>query len=112
MLRQTKRCRLNGDRPRRERLSIRLVRKSRGQDIRSSAGAIRPSAGLAVNGSKSGCDWPVEILFGVVRRCQEQEALDLVRAVDEKAFVVLEPVQHAAGGYVPRFIVPGVAVRH
>jgi len=37
--------------------------------------------------------------------------LDVVRAVDAKAFVVLEPVQHAAGGYVPRIVGPGVEVR-
>ena len=70
------------------------------------------SDGFAVTAVASqGRDGPVEILFGVVRRSQARRALDLVRAVDEKAFIVLEPVQHAAGGHVPRFIGPGVAVR-
>ena len=70
------------------------------------------SGGFAVTAvAGQGRDGPVEILFGVVRRSQARKALNLVRAVDAKAFVVLEPVQHAAGGYVPRFIGPGVAVR-
>lgn len=71
------------------------------------------AGGFAVTAvTGQGRDGPVEILFSVVRRSRAREALDVVRAVDEKAFVVLEPVQHAAGGYVPRFIGPGVAVRH
>ncbi|MGB2754560.1 MAG: DUF5698 domain-containing protein [Phycisphaerae bacterium] len=70
------------------------------------------SGGFAVTAvAGEGRDGPVEILFSVVRRSQARKALDLVRAVDAKAFVVLEPVQHAAGGHVPRFIGPGVAVR-
>ncbi|MCX5648044.1 MAG: DUF5698 domain-containing protein [Planctomycetota bacterium] len=70
------------------------------------------SGGFAVTAvAGEGRDGPVEILFSVVRRSQARKALDLVRAVDAKAFVVLEPVQHGAGGYVPRFIGPGVAVR-
>lgn len=70
------------------------------------------SGGFAVTAvAGEGRDGPVEILFSVVRRSQARKALDLVCAVDAKAFVVLEPVQHAAGGHVPRFIGPGVAVR-
>jgi uncharacterized protein YebE (UPF0316 family) len=72
--------------------------------LRSDGFAVTTIAG-------QGRDGPVEILFSVVRRSQARKALDLVRAVDAKAFVVLEPVQHAAGGHVPRFIGPGVAVR-
>jgi uncharacterized protein YebE (UPF0316 family) len=69
------------------------------------------SGGFAVTAvAGEGRDGPVEILFSVVRRSQARKALDLVRAVDAKAFIVLEPVQHGAGGYVPRFIGPGVAV--
>jgi len=75
-----------------------------GDRLRSDGFAVTAVAG-------QGRDGPVEILFGVVRRSQARKALNLVRAVDAKAFVVLEPVQHAAGGYVPRFIGPGVAVR-
>jgi len=75
-----------------------------GERLRAGGFAVTSVAG-------QGRDGPVEILFSVVRRGREREALDVVRAVDAKAFVVLEPVQHAAGGYVPRFIGPGVAVR-
>jgi len=76
-----------------------------GDRLRSDGFAVTAVAG-------EGRDGPIEILFSVVRRSQAQKALDVVRAVDEKAFVVVEPVQHAAGGHVPRFIGPGVAVRH
>ena len=70
------------------------------------------SGGFAVTAvAGEGRDGPVEILFSVVRRSQARKALDLVRAVDAKAFIVLEPVQHGAGGYVPRFVGPSVAVR-
>jgi uncharacterized protein YebE (UPF0316 family) len=75
-----------------------------GDRLRAGGFAVTTVAG-------QGRDGPVEILFSVVRRSRAREALDVVRAVDAKAFVVLEPVQHAAGGYVPRFIAPGVAVR-
>jgi uncharacterized protein YebE (UPF0316 family) len=75
-----------------------------GDRLRAGGFAVTAVAG-------QGRDGPVEILFSVVRRSRAKEALDVVRAVDEKAFVVLEPVQHAAGGYVPRFIGPGVEVR-
>ncbi|HUX01449.1 MAG: DUF5698 domain-containing protein [Phycisphaerae bacterium] len=87
---------------------LRVLRRPPGGPIgdRLRAGGF---AVTAVTGE--GRDGPVEILFSVVRRCQARQALDLVREVDEKAFVVLEPVQHAAGGYLPRLIGPGVAVR-
>jgi len=75
-----------------------------GDRLRSGGFAVTAVAG-------EGRDGPVEILFSVVRRSQARKALDLVRAVDAKAFIVLEPVQHGAGGYVPRFVGPSVAVR-
>jgi uncharacterized protein YebE (UPF0316 family) len=86
------------------RVLSRLAGGPIGDRLRSGGFAVTAVAG-------EGRDGPVEILFSVVRRSQAREALELVRAVDAKAFVVLEPVQHAAGGHVPRFIGPGVAVR-
>jgi uncharacterized protein YebE (UPF0316 family) len=42
-----------------------------------------------------------EILFVVALRRRAQELLDLVRRIDDGAFVTIEPVQKAMGGYLP-----------
>jgi uncharacterized protein YebE (UPF0316 family) len=42
-----------------------------------------------------------EILFVVALRKRAQELLDLIRRVDDGAFVTIEPVQKAMGGYLP-----------
>jgi uncharacterized protein YebE (UPF0316 family) len=42
-----------------------------------------------------------EILFIVALRRRAQELLDLVRRLDEGAFVTIDPVQKAMGGYLP-----------
>ena len=58
-----------------------------------------------------GRDGPVLILFSVVRRGPGRHALEVVREADPKAFVVLEPIQQAIGGYIPNLLARGVAVR-
>ena len=45
---------------------------------------------------------PVPILFSVMERRICKRAIELVRRLDEKAFVLVEPVEEAVGGYVPR----------
>jgi uncharacterized protein YebE (UPF0316 family) len=42
-----------------------------------------------------------EILFIVALRRRGQELLDLIRRVDDGAFVTIDPVQKAMGGYLP-----------
>jgi len=42
-----------------------------------------------------------EILFIVTLRRRGEELLDLIRRVDDGAFVTIDPVQKAMGGYLP-----------
>src|SRR5437868_234114 len=42
-----------------------------------------------------------EVLFIVALRRRAQELLDLIRRVDDGAFVTIDPVQKAMGGYLP-----------
>ena len=42
-----------------------------------------------------------EILFIVSLRRRANELLDLIRRVDDAAFVTIDPVQKAMGGYIP-----------
>lgn len=48
-----------------------------------------------------GRDGPVLILFSALERCLAEKAMNYVRKIDEKAFVTLEPIERAAGGYLP-----------
>jgi uncharacterized protein YebE (UPF0316 family) len=47
-----------------------------------------------------------EILFIVALRRRAQELLNLIRRVDEGAFVTIDPVQKAMGGYLPATAAP------
>jgi uncharacterized protein YebE (UPF0316 family) len=56
-----------------------------------------------------GKNGPVQILFVVTKRKRGQEAMALVRSIDRSAFVTLDTVALAAGGYLPS--VAGSSVR-
>ncbi len=58
-----------------------------------------------------GRDGPVPVLFSVVDRAHGREVLELVRGVDEKAFVLADPVRRPKGGFIPRPFRPWVSVR-
>ena len=65
------------------------------------AGAVR-AAGFGVtvvNGE--GREGEQEILFIVALRRRAQELLELIRRVDDGAFVTVDPVNKAMGGYLP-----------
>lgn len=65
------------------------------------AGEVR-AAGFGVTVvSGEGREGEQEILFIVALRRRGQELLDLVRRVDEGAFVTIDPVQKTMGGYLP-----------
>ncbi len=49
-----------------------------------------------------GRDGAVDILFTVMPRGRQGELLEVVRALDERAFVVFEPIERAEYGYVPQ----------
>jgi uncharacterized protein YebE (UPF0316 family) len=65
------------------------------------AGEVR-AAGFGVTlVSGEGREGELEILFIVALRRRAQELLDLIRRVDDAAFVTIDPVQKAMGGYLP-----------
>jgi uncharacterized protein YebE (UPF0316 family) len=65
------------------------------------AGEIR-SAGFGVTAlSGEGRGGEQDILFIVALRRRGQELLELIRRVDDGAFVTIDPVQKAMGGYLP-----------
>lgn len=65
------------------------------------AGEIR-AAGFGVTlVSGEGREGEQEILFIVALRRRGQELLELIRRVDVGAFVTIDPVQKAMGGYLP-----------
>ena len=47
-----------------------------------------------------------EILFIVALRRRGQELLNLIRRIDDSAFVTIDPVQKAMGGYLPATAAP------
>ena len=51
--------------------------------------------------SGEGREGEQEVLFIVALRRRAQELLDLIRKVDDHAFVTIDPVQKAMGGYLP-----------
>lgn len=51
-----------------------------------------------------------EVLFVVARRRRGGEALRLINETDEKAFVTIDPVTPASGGYLPH-VAPPAGVR-
>ncbi|MFP4104875.1 MAG: DUF2179 domain-containing protein [Phycisphaerae bacterium] len=58
-----------------------------------------------------GRDGAVPILFTVLDKKLAERAIELVTRVDERAFVTIEPIERAHGGYVPMLPVwwrPGV----
>jgi uncharacterized protein YebE (UPF0316 family) len=66
------------------------------------AGAIR-EAGFGVTVVRGeGRDQVQRLLFVVARRKRGQELLDLVSRADPDAFVTVDPVQPAMGGYLPQ----------
>lgn len=48
-----------------------------------------------------GKDGPVDVLFVVSPRKHSQKVLDIVRNIDPKAFMTIEPVSNASGAFVP-----------
>jgi len=65
------------------------------------AGEVR-AAGFGVTLlTGEGREGEQEILFIVALRRRAAELLDLIRRVDEAAFVTVDPVQKAMGGYLP-----------
>lgn len=65
------------------------------------SGALR-EAGFGVTSLHGdGKDGPVDVLFVVAPRKRSQQVLGIVRAIDPKAFVTIEPVSNASGGFVP-----------
>lgn len=48
-----------------------------------------------------GKDGPVDVLFVVSPRKHSHRVLDIVRAIDPKTFMTIEPVSNASGGFVP-----------
>ncbi len=50
----------------------------------------------------------VDVLFVVARRRRGPEALGRIRSIDPKAFVTIDPVTPAAGGYLPHVSPTGV----
>lgn len=74
------------------------------QSLRSVGFAVTVLQGEGRNGA-------VPILFSVVDRGDGERFLGLVRQVDPDAFVVTEPIDLAAGGFVPRPVNGLIAVR-
>jgi uncharacterized protein YebE (UPF0316 family) len=65
------------------------------------AGEIR-AAGFGVTlVTGEGREGEQEVLFIVALRRRANELLELIRRVDEAAFVTIDPVQKAMGGYLP-----------
>ena len=48
-----------------------------------------------------GKDGPVDVLFVVSPRKRSRQVLLIVREIDEKAFMTVEPVSTAHGGVIP-----------
>lgn len=48
-----------------------------------------------------GKDGPVDVLFIVSPRKHAEKVLKIVRAIDPNAFITVEPVSNASGGFVP-----------
>ena len=70
------------------------------------AGEVR-AAGFGVTlVTGEGREGEQEILFIVALRRRGQELLNLIRRLDDAAFVTIDPVQKAMGGYLP---MPGAA---
>ena len=70
-------------------------------DVEKLAGEIR-SAGFGVTIlSGEGREGEQQILFIVALRKRGPELLELIKRVDDGAFVTIEPVQKAIGGYLP-----------
>jgi uncharacterized protein YebE (UPF0316 family) len=70
-------------------------------DVTQMAGEIR-GAGFGVTVlSGEGRGGEQDILFIVALRRRGQELLNLIRRVDDGAFVTIDPVQKAMGGYLP-----------
>ena len=53
-----------------------------------------------------GREGELSILFVVAPRRRGEELLGIVRAADPDAFVTIESVTHAIGGYIPRVVEP------
>lgn len=52
----------------------------------------------------TGREGEVSILFMVTARRRAQAMLDLMQNVDPKAFITLEPITRAVGGYIPHLV--------
>jgi uncharacterized protein YebE (UPF0316 family) len=65
------------------------------------AGELRSAGFVVTLLTGKGREGEQEILFIVALRRRAQELLDLVRRLDDGAFVTIDPVQKAMGGYLP-----------
>jgi uncharacterized protein YebE (UPF0316 family) len=86
---------------------VRVISRERSSEILA-AMRQRSFGVTAVHGE--GRDGPVLILFVVTQRRRAGEALRLIDELDREAFVTLEPVGEARGGYLPLYPGPS-AVR-
>lgn len=87
---------------------IRVISPKHGQQICQSLRGVGFAVTVLQGEGRGG---PVPILFSVVDRGDGERFLGLVRQVDPDAFVVTEPIDHAAGGFVPRPVNGLIAVR-
>lgn len=82
---------------------VRVISKDKAPDLRSRLRDAHFGVTSVTGEGRSGAN---EVLFIVTRRRRSSEALALITAVDEKAFVTIDAVTPASGGYLTHPIPP------
>ncbi|MCC6240459.1 MAG: DUF2179 domain-containing protein [Phycisphaerales bacterium] len=84
---------------------LRVISIDKAAELRSALGnggfGVTCVAGQGRNGE-------VDVLFVVAKRKRGNEAIRLVQTIDEDAFVTIDPVTPASGGYLPHVSPGGV----
>jgi uncharacterized protein YebE (UPF0316 family) len=82
---------------------VRVISPQKATDIRDALRAMNFGVTALVGEGRSGS---VHVLFVVAPRRRGKELLDFVDRIDPEAFVTLDPVFHASGGYLTRVAKP------
>ena len=78
---------------------VRCISRGRAQDIRDRL--LADGYGLTVVPAVGGREGEVLVLFIVCPRKRGKALLKLIRDIDPDAFVTIEPVTRASGGFIP-----------
>lgn len=89
-------------------LLVRVVSRDGSQRLQQS---LREAGFGVTRFTGEGREGPVDMLFVVTQRKRGDDLLAIVRAVDEDAFVTVESVNVAVGGYIPLSSAAPAAVR-